>query len=255
MTQASSTCNVLTAEDLLNLFASATFQNLLSLIQKPLLDKVDKLEEKNNELINRIKQLENTTQILSEKIRKTTNTTTTNQTTVYAQQQIEKRSNLIISGIPEEENDDIKKKLTQIFQEKFNRSETKFDCERIGKSIENQPIESQPTPKKSRAIRVRFYNIWDRRSIFTNRIKSLQSTGIFINEDLMADKAKLAFEARKLKRQKIIYSTYTQEGQVFFKENENSEAKEFNEAILNEILTNILKTQENGKGRENDTKN
>ena len=53
----------------------------------------------------------------------------------------------------------------------------------------------------------------------------------------------------------LIYSTYTQEGQVFFKENENSEAKEFNEAILNEILTNILKTQENGKGRENDTKN
>lgn len=227
--------NVLTAEDLLNLFSSTTFQNLLTLIQKPLIEKIEKLEEKNNEMIDKIKQLENTTQILTEKIKKMTEATT-NQNTIYTQLQMEKRNNLIVTGLEEENNEDLKSRLTQIFHEKFNKTEIKFECERIGKPIDIQPNETE-TARKPRAIRIKFYSIWDRRTIYSNRIKSLHNTGIFFNEDLMSDKAKLAYEARKLKRQQRIYATYTNEGQVFFKQNETSEPEELNQVKLNELLS------------------
>ena len=68
-----------------------------------------------------------------------------------------------------------------------------------------------------------------------NRIKKLQNSGIFINEDLMQDKAKLAYEARILRRKRIIHSVFTQDGNVYFRRTQESEATEFNEEIFNEL--------------------
>ena len=235
--------NVLTAKELLNLFASPTFQNLLQLIQKPLLDKIERIEEKNNEILQRLKQLENTTQNLSEKIKnQVVSVTSSNNHTgsIHTQMQTEKRQNLIVTGLPEENEENLKRKITQLFHEKFEKQEIAFDCERLGKKTENHDTS---TPAKPRPIKIKFNNIWDKRNIYMNRIKKLQNSGIFINEDLMQDKAKLAYEARILRRKRIIHSVFTQDGNVYFRRTQESEATEFNEEIFN-VLQNDQQNQE-----------
>ena len=59
-----------------------------------------------------------------------------------------------------------------------------------------------------------------------------QNSGLYINEDLMPNKQKLAYLARKMKREKKIYSTFTCDGEVYIKETELSEPKVFTEEFI-----------------------
>jgi len=52
--------DALNAENLLQIITNPAFQSILQLFQKPLLDKIEKLEEKNNELFMKIKEIEKT---------------------------------------------------------------------------------------------------------------------------------------------------------------------------------------------------
>jgi hypothetical protein len=125
-----------------------------------------------------------------------------------------------------------------LFDSKFEKKEIKFECERIGKSL--QTTEENDGTVKPRMVRIRFSNIWDKRSIYANRIKNLQQTGIFMNEDLMPDKVRQAYMARKLRREGKIYSTFTSDGFIFIKETEFSEPKELTE----DVLRNLMRTNE-----------
>ena len=165
----------MTADQMLSLMLHPAFQTMLQIIQKPLLDKIEKLEEWNNELILKMKQLEQATNSLAEKTPKIQKEKTKSEkTSPYIQLQKEKRNNLIITGIKEEETENLQKKITEFFEAKFHKTEIKFECERIGKNLKTSGENNSNI--NPRIVRVRFYSFWDKKNIYINRIKNLQNS-------------------------------------------------------------------------------
>ena len=233
-------CQEVTAEQILHVISHPIFQNILQIIQKPLIEKIEILEKSNNELNQKIKEIEKNNTVITQKVQQIKirekdepkpqgNTKTSS--TLYDHMKMEKQNNLIMTGLNEEENEDLKKKITEILEAKFDKKGVQFECTRIGNKMNHQPIETHEN-KKPRAIKIIFSNIWDKRSIYFNRMKQLQNSGLYINEDLMPNKQKLAYLARKMKREKKIYSTFTCDGEVYFKETELSEPKVFTEEFI-----------------------
>jgi predicted RNase H-like nuclease (RuvC/YqgF family) len=102
---------VTAAEQVLNFITHPAFQSVIQLLQNPLLEKINKLEERNNDLQIKVKELEKATnaltaktQIIQEEKRKD------QKNSPYTQMQIEKRNNVILTGLKEEEKEDLKKK-------------------------------------------------------------------------------------------------------------------------------------------------
>ena len=71
-------------------------------------------------------------------------------------------------------------------------------------------------------------SVWDVRQIYRERIQVLRNTGIYIQEDLTKENSFLFYQARKLKKKKIIVNTWTQEGEVYYKEKQDSTPKLLN---------------------------
>ena len=228
----------------LSLFSNTAFQSMLQLLQKPLQEKIDLLEKSNLELKQKVNELEKKTCKLNEQLtslKEETKEIKTNDK--EQQQQNEKRNNLIFTGIPEEENEDLNKKITEYFEAKFEKKGVQFKCERMGKIPEKKSEDDSPKPRP-RPIKVLFSNFWDKRSIYNDRIKSLKNTGMYLNEDLIPSKAKLAFIARKLKREGKIHSTFTNDGQVYIRKTDTSEAIVFNEEIKVSFTTTTITNEE-----------
>jgi len=131
------------------------------------------------------------------------------------------------------EEEDLKKSLTEFFEAKFDRKQIAFECCRLGPKIAK--TEEPNKEIKPRAIKVHFDSVWDQRIIYTNRIQNLRQTGIFINEDLSPENAKKSFIARKLRREKKIYNTYTSNGTVYIKSSEYAEPEVFTTELLKKL--------------------
>ena len=221
----------------LEVLASPAFSNIIKLIMQPLEEKINRLQRENEVLTSKIHKLENISKEVSTK-----NIESTKNDKIH-KEITERNMNLIISGLEEETAEDLKKRVTLLFEAKFQKKEIAFDCTRIGlKQDENQDENKNQRP---RSIRVKFYNIWDRREIYLNRITALKQTGIYMNEDLTRINSQLAYKARKLKRDKKIHQTWTMMGRVFVKETEESEPKEFTL-----VLEQQEHTEENASPKE-----
>ena len=144
-----------------------------------------------------------------------------------AHEQYSRRPNLRVQGIPEDgRGEDVESKVLSVVNEKMG-----FDpplipthlerCHRLGRVV--------PGQKRPRAIIVRFVSERMRDSVYRARgsLKGYndgkeQHTRIFINEDLTARRATIAFKTRELKKQRKIQDCWTYSGRILVKDNDNN---------------------------------
>lgn len=144
-----------------------------------------------------------------------------------AHEQYSRRPNLRVQGIPEDgRGEDVESKVLSVVNEKMG-----FDppliptdlerCHRLGRVV--------PGQKRPRAVIVRFVSERMRDSVYRARgsLKGYndgkeQHTRIFINEDLTARRATIAFKTRELKKQRKIQDCWTYSGRILVKDNDNN---------------------------------
>ena len=144
-----------------------------------------------------------------------------------AHEQYSRRPNLRIQGIPEDgRGEDVELKVLSVVNEKmgFNPPLRPTDIERshrLGRAVSGQ--------ERPRAVIVRFGSERVRDSVYRARgsLKGhndgkQQHARIFINEDLTARRATIAFKARELKKQRKIQDCWTHSGRILVKDNDNN---------------------------------
>ena len=98
---------------------------------------------------------------------------------------------------------------------------------------------------------IQFSTFWDRNAVYKGRIKLVQHhEGVFINECLTEEEAKLFFLARSAKKQKLINSTWTRNGACFISKIVNGEsqtAEVKDEATLLKLLPKFIMPAPKGK--------
>jgi hypothetical protein len=82
-----------------------------------------------------------------------------------------------------------------------------YTASRIGKNAGKRPIKICCT------------SYWDKRKIFAKRtsLKEAGYNNVFVNEDLSKGQAEVFFHSRKAKQQKLIQTTWTQNGSIYVK--------------------------------------
>lgn len=222
-----------TSDMVLHCLAHPAFQAVLKMLQQPLTERIEKLEKLNYELtkeVSELKQSRNSTKEITQLPQEISPSRKNEQDAEDAERQY----NLVITGFPEMENEELKKNLTEFFEAKFNKRSIPFECIRIGRQ---GPNKEETASLRPRPIKVKFDSIWDKRLIYSNKVQSLQNTGIYINEDLNVANIKKAYIARKLKRDKKIYQTFTSQGHIYIKETEFAEPTILTDGTINRIST------------------
>ena len=141
-----------------------------------------------------------------------------------ALEQYGRRNNLVISGIPDSIQDsELESTVTSILSDTDVNVESREveECHRIGKSNNG-----------SKKTIIRFVNrkyckkaLLNRKQLERINLKKhhlVSGTRIFINENLTVKNEHLAFNCRQLKKGNYIFSTFTKNGTVYVKQNENS---------------------------------
>ena len=116
-----------------------------------------------------------------------------------------KMNNLVVSGIaesPEENPAELVSKLASATSTKLGG----FTATRVGK----------PKSDKGRPILVVCESHWDKRKLYDTRttLKDHGYENVYINEDLTPKQSELFFHARKAKNQKLIHTTWTDNGAI-----------------------------------------
>ena len=93
-------------------------------------------------------------------------------------------------------------------------------------------------------ILVTLNSIWEAKAIYRDRVQMLKNSGIFISEDLNRDESFLFYLARKLRKQKRIASTWTEDGVVYIKERPDAPPRmlKMEDQILEEVKTSHQNT-------------
>ena len=123
-----------------------------------------------------------------------------------------------------------------LFLEKFNRKPNIIAVQELkknGKSDLNQTKNEESQTK----LLVTFHSVWEARQIYKDRIMALKNTGIYVQEDLTKDESYLFFKARQLKKNKQILQTWTENGDIYYKERFDSTPQILNDQ--NPLLKNI----------------
>ena len=96
------------------------------------------------------------------------------------------------------------------------------------------------TPTKNEPIKilVTFNSIWDVRALYKDRVRALKNTNMYISEDLTKNESSLFYKARMLKRNNAIHSTWTEEGDTYIKENQESPPTLLNDSLLTKLEKN-----------------
>ena len=125
-----------------------------------------------------------------------------------ALEQYGRRHSLRFFGIKEHENENTDSILLDIFRDK------------LGVNLQLEDIQrSHRVGRKgadNRAIIVRFCSYRTRAKVWRAKTK-LKNSDIFVSEDLTRYRNKLAYSARKLKREKRLVDTYTTDGKILVK--------------------------------------
>ena len=127
-------------------------------------------------------------------------------------------NNIIISGIKEENDEDLKRKVQEI----ANALDCQIDsikAKRLGKKNESTP---RPRPRQ---VLVQLGSHWDRKKLYAARSKlnGFENTEgqkpyekVFFNEDLDKPQASLFYKGRQAKKEGLIKSIWTYGCQVYF---------------------------------------
>lgn len=128
-------------------------------------------------------------------------------------EQLMKKNKLKITGIPEEEGEDLPKKahgfIINILKVKMEPDSILYAF-RLGKKETG----------KARPFLIEFATFRHKQDVYRARIqlsKRKEGEKIFINEDLTLDRGKLLFECRKQQKAKKILSCWTMGGMIFIK--------------------------------------
>ena len=157
----------------------------------------------------------------------------------------DKINNLKFTGIGD--TDDPKGKIIEIIKEELkieiNEDEIEIIPDRRQQiSTKNEtesrrtkpPTSPQATETTTKMHVVKFKNIWKKRLTYRNRIQ-LRSR-IYINEDLTKEKSQLFYQCRNMKKQKAIKTTWTQDGTVYIRTNEDEKLMINNQKELTDAL-------------------
>lgn len=135
-------------------------------------------------------------------------------------EQYSRRNCIRIAGLPESENED----TTSVTMELIN------DTMALDPPLELQEVDrlhrvGKPDSQKPRGIIVKFATYRSRARVFSAKAALSDKrfgptqTKVYINDDLTRLRAKLLYEARKLKKQKLIHDAWTREGTVLVIDN------------------------------------
>lgn len=183
---------------------------------KELSKKVDNLEKKIELKDQRIQQLENKIKAI--------------EVSQDAHNQFLRRDNIRLNGLVEKKEENIELEVLSVFNDTMKvhppiKPEDIARVYRIGRPNNNRP----------RQVIVKMASNRNKESVFKNK-KSLATTPISLNEDLTQARAHLLYRAREARKRGIIMSTWSYDGRVVVKLNNNL----IKSAVTSEELDNII---------------
>ena len=134
-------------------------------------------------------------------------------------EQYERRNSLRISGIEEDvEGEDLPAKVKNVLTVLCLENSVQIDrLHRVGPRPRRDTDRTQK--HRSRIVLVKFANYTSRDAVIKTRSSLKEKLlGVFINEDLTQPKAKLLYEARKLKKNKQIIDCWMVDGRLVVKD-------------------------------------
>ena len=160
----------------------------------------------------------------------------------------------MISGIPDSVQDsELESAVTSILSDIDVNVESREveECHRIGKSNNG-----------SKKTIIRFVNrkyckkaLLNRKQLERIDLKKhhlVSSTRIFINENLTVKNDHLAFNCRQLKKRNYIFGSFTKNGTVYVKQNENSRPVAIlNMNVLHDLFPNFYDMSKEGNENHN----
>ena len=213
------------------------FYSGINLKMDQILDKIEKQQEDNKLLQEKVKRLteeveKHTKEIteinikqqtktystaLKENIKIPTETTETHKVlnTAIHDRGI-RRNNIIISGLKIGLEDPL------IFIQAFlsARFNTRPDCVLAVQKLKSTNDERYLTTMKS---------AWEAQIVYSRRLQVLRNDNIYISEDLTAHEARIFFHSRQLKKKGVIHTTWTKEGKVYIRKSVTTEPEEYTE--------------------------
>ena len=230
---------------------------------KPMLKKLQILENEQNDANSKIKELEEANTSLNKRItnlekelktvkdKKNGNTkdivdplqsqiTTMKHATNIAQRMSdqERRNNVVIHGIDESTGESPKQltsKINEVLKKAKIKIDDKFEATRLGKN----------NAGKTRPVKVCLKNYWDKRTIYKARttMKATGNKGIFINEDLPKIQQTLLMNCRKARRDNLLVTCWTDEGIVHIKTTNKDDEVIPNTEKLTEVTGYVVSDQ------------
>ena len=152
------------------------------------------------------------------------------------QEQYSRRTSVRISGIPEEEGEDVLSKVKDTLNS-IGVDPVVQRCHRVRRFTQkkNPPASDShaSVPPQPRQILVQFTGQLDKINVMRNKNR-LDKSHIFINEDLTKPRARLLYLARQLKNQKKLQGAWSADGRILVKDNKG--------VIRTVVVENDLKT-------------
>jgi hypothetical protein len=142
------------------------------------------------------------------------------------------RSHNLIISCQDLKGTDPKTFVENLFLNNFHRKPSMNAVQLINRRTTNnavpetdargRTVSTDDSTTQDTKILVTLNSIWEARSIYRERVRALNNTGIYISEDLNREESYLFYLSRKLKRNNVIVSTWTENGEVYIKESQAS---------------------------------
>lgn len=130
-------------------------------------------------------------------------------------EQYGRRHSLRIAGIPENDGENTDLLICDFLQQELEIEIHPSDIDRSHRLGKKNPESVNPRP-----IAVKFVNYRLKELIYSN--KRYLRAGLYINESLTKERAKLFYKARQLKKNDLIADTWTRDGLIFVKNSDNT---------------------------------
>ena len=188
-----------------------------ALYPQPLSDKIDRQNTLINQLLDQLKSSETKITTLEDRVKALEQHADRNE-------QYTRRSNLLFSGIPEAgQNEDTDQMILDVINKKMEMTpplET-VDIERSHRLGKKRDDRDRPIIVRFGSDRLRDQVIRSRSKLKTSADRR-DAKPIYVNEDLTAYRAKLAFDARQLKKKGRVADTWTFNGKIVIKDKRNN---------------------------------
>ena len=175
--------------------------------------KVDDIESTLLAKGTEISKLQHDTSVNDKSVKALKNRVSTLEADVEEFEQYKRRNNLRISGISEEENEDIFKKLKDLCNDKL-------DCDIVDEDIIQVKRMGKPG-KPNRQVLVEFSSLRIQQKVFAakKKLKPVTNTtqSIWLNEDLSPKRSQILYSARNAKRQGLLEDCWSYRGVILVK--------------------------------------